>query len=108
MLPGVAVPAGGFPAFRDWQLLSVTVPGNPAPIALGRAQLTSERAAERVAAGAGGKLLEVAHVYRDKLWELGAASGAALPNDGFKADVVLPVGWKARDQVGAGGLGLRG
>ena len=92
---------GGFPKFRDWQFCSIVVPGNPAPIAMGRAMLSSDKATERVGVGAGGKLIEVTHVYRDKLWELGAAAAleAGIPNDGYKVDVVLPLGWNPEDQV---------
>ncbi len=34
MLPGVLVPEGGLPQFREGEVFSVLVPGNPCPIAV--------------------------------------------------------------------------
>lgn len=64
MLPGVDVTTpGALPSFERGDLLSVSVPGNPAPLAVGFATMSSVQAAERVTGGAGqGKLIEVAQV----------------------------------------------
>lgn len=86
MLPGVLVPDGGLPPFAAGALLAVRVAGNPAPLALGVALLSSAAAAE---GGMRGRGVRVVHHYGDELW---AASGRARPNAGFEGDAVASVG----------------
>ncbi|KAG2496973.1 hypothetical protein HYH03_004979 [Edaphochlamys debaryana] len=94
MLPGVAVPPGGLPPFPKDGLVAVCSPGNPMPLALGTAALSSTDAVARLAAagrgGGKGKLVEVLQFYGDYLW--GDVGGRAIPNDGFLADGVVPPG----------------
>ena len=55
--------------------------------------MSSEAALERVAAGAKGKLVDVVQVYGDCLWQdLGKR---AVPNEGFWANAVVPLGFDA-------------
>lgn len=100
MTPGVMLPSEGLPKFREWQLVCVAVPGNPAPIAIGRAQMDSAKATERVSAAAKGRLVQSLQFYQDKLYEQAVAAGAPpTPNAGFRADIVLPLDWDPTQQV---------
>eukprot|EP00198_Chlamydomonas_reinhardtii_P001918 XP_001691254.1 predicted protein [Chlamydomonas reinhardtii] len=117
MLPGVAMPAEGLPAFQVGQwLLAVCSPGNPAPVAVGAAVMDSSDAAARirgqVPGGCRGKLVEVMQHYGDCLWS--DVGGRAVPNAGFLADGVVPPGSAADGAAeriaglsldGAGGAG---
>ncbi|KAJ9522745.1 hypothetical protein QJQ45_019848 [Haematococcus lacustris] len=86
MLPGVLIPPSGLPAFEREQLVSVSVPGNPCPLAVGQAVMSSQDALSRKA----GKLVEVVQAYGDVLWS--GLGGRAVPNDGFLASGVVPLG----------------
>ncbi|KAL6756369.1 putative Ligatin [Haematococcus lacustris] len=86
MLPGVLIPASGLPAFEREQLVSVCVPGNPCPLAVGQAVMSSQEALSRKA----GKLVEVLQAYGDVLWS--GLGGRAVPNDGFLVSGVVPLG----------------
>lgn len=89
MLPGVFVPPEGLPPFVRGQLFSVTVRGNPCPLAVGRT-LLSTTDISRMGPNPRGKLLEVLHVFGDHLWSLPATP--FTPNDGFFANCVVPLG----------------
>lgn len=87
MLPGVDTER--LPAFQRGTLVSVVVPGNPAPIAVGLALLSSD---DMAAAGAGrgkGKAVEVLQAYGDFLWS--EAAGKPVANEGFLGHVVAPL-----------------
>jgi translation initiation factor 2D len=88
MLPGID--AASLPSFKAGDVVAIVVPGNDAPVAVGRALLSSREAAERGGAGAGGKAVEIVSFYGDHLWR--DHGGATTPNAGFFADVVLPPG----------------
>eukprot|EP00898_Chlorokybus_atmophyticus_P001535 jgi/Chlat1/2382/Chrsp17S02649 len=88
MLPGVDIPEGGFQPFREGEVWSVKVPGNPAPIAVGTTALDSQ-----AAASGRGKALRVVHFFPDTLWE--SAPGKPVPNEGFQHDVVKSLGDEA-------------
>jgi translation initiation factor 2D len=96
MLPGID--ATSLPSFKAGDVVAVVVPGNEAPVAVGRALLSSREAAERGQAGAGGKAIEVVSFYGDHLWR--DHGGATTPNAGFHADVVLPPGGLAPGDEG--------
>jgi translation initiation factor 2D len=85
MLPGVDLPS--LPDFSHGQLLSVVVPGNPAPIAVGVAVMSSITAQGQ--AQGKGKLVEVLQHYGDCLWQ--SLANRAVPNAGFMLGLVLPV-----------------
>lgn len=55
---GVHIPPEGLPSFKKGDLLAVCVHGNPAPLALGWAGMSSTDAVQRK----GGKLVEVVQV----------------------------------------------
>ncbi|KAJ1627226.1 hypothetical protein T492DRAFT_1146362 [Pavlovales sp. CCMP2436] len=82
MLPGIVVPASGLPAFEVGAKIAVRVSGNASPVAVGTSAVSS---AEAAASGMKGKGMLVTHVYRDSLWSFG---GRAVPNGGFKTEVV--------------------
>lgn len=104
MIPGVLLPPTGLPAFEQRQLLAIAVPGNDAPIAVGRAALSSEKATERLEHAARGCMVECMQCYKDKLWEAAASTGAeATPNSGFYSNVVLPPDWRPDEQGGTTG-----
>ncbi|PNW83028.1 hypothetical protein CHLRE_06g303650v5 [Chlamydomonas reinhardtii] len=107
MLPGVAMPAEGLPAFQRDQLLAVCSPGNPAPVAVGAAVMDSSDAAARirgqVPGGCRGKLVEVMQHYGDCLWS--DVGGRAVPNAGFLADGVVPPGVASVEATLNGELG---
>ncbi|KAG2432033.1 hypothetical protein HYH02_013103 [Chlamydomonas schloesseri] len=94
MLPGVALPPEGLPAFQRDQLLALCSPGNPAPVAVGAAVMDSGDAAARIRGqapgGCRGKLVEVMQHYGDCLWS--DVGGRAVPNPGFLPDGVVPPG----------------
>lgn len=87
MLPGVDVTS--LPHFHQGQLLAICVPGNPAPIAVGTALMSSSTAAAQATGQGKGKLVELLQHYGDALWQI--LGSAAVPNAGFLQDVVLPV-----------------
>ncbi|KXZ46941.1 hypothetical protein GPECTOR_39g435 [Gonium pectorale] len=96
LLPQVPARAAGcgLPPFEKEQLVAVCSPGNPAPLAVGRAVLSSAGATERItcsgAAGPRGKMVEVLQHYGDCLWA--DVGGRAVPNDGYLVDGVVPPG----------------
>lgn len=85
MLPGVNIPATGLPPFNKGDLVAVCVPGNPAPIAVGYAGLSSTDAA--AASHGKGRFIEVVQAYGDALWA--GLGGRGVPNEGFTPEVVL-------------------
>lgn len=87
MLPGCRSGPQALPEFSCGDVLSVSVPGNPAPLAVGVAQMST---AEARASGGRGRLLAVTHVYGDQLWR--ALGEKRVPNDGFLPHIVLPLG----------------
>jgi len=89
MLPGVDV-SQGLPAFQKGDLLAVCVKGNPAPLAVGTAGMSSADAVTKAAAGLKGKLVEVLQVVGDFLWS--EVGGKLVPNDGYLANAVVPLG----------------
>jgi len=98
MLPGID--ASDLPLFEKGDLVAVISPGNDAPVAVGRALLASRDAGR----GGGGKAVEVVSFYGDTLWR--DHGGAAVPNAGFRADVVLPPeGLPEGEGEGGGGGG---
>ena len=76
MLPGVIVPeeTKKLEEFGKGDVISIKVKGNPYPIAVGEAAVSSE---EALASGLKGKGVVVFHVYGDELWK---ASGGAVPD----------------------------
>ncbi|GLC72504.1 hypothetical protein PLESTF_001258200 [Pleodorina starrii] len=94
MLPGVLLPSGGLAPFERDQLVAVCSPGNAAPVAVGSATMAATDAVARIrgcgAAGPKGKLVELVQHYGDYLWS--DVGGRAVPNEGFLADGVVPVG----------------
>ena len=88
MLPGVDIPPSGLPLFSKGSLVSISVPGNSAPIAVGYALMNSSDVT--LTSHGKGKVVEVIQAYGDCLWaDLG---NRATPNEGFLPGVVLPVG----------------
>ncbi|KAK3238247.1 hypothetical protein CYMTET_51727 [Cymbomonas tetramitiformis] len=91
MLPGVKPPAGGFPpvgspgGFAKGVIHSVMVPGNPAPIAVGSAAMSSTAAASANK----GRLMTLLHFYGDCVWA--ATEGHPIPNEGFLGKVVRSI-----------------
>jgi translation initiation factor 2D len=106
MLPGVNVAA--LPPFAKGALVSVVVPGNPAPIAVGFAALSSEDMAAAFAASGKGKAVEVLQAYGDHLWQ--EAVGKPVPNEGFLEGVVAPLPgvWDGGAEIGDQGHGSGG
>jgi predicted ribosome-associated RNA-binding protein Tma20/translation initiation factor 1 (eIF-1/SUI1) len=86
MLQGVLVPPeGGLPAFPAGAFVAIRVAGNPAPVAVGEAVVSSSAAA---ANGMKGRGVRVLHHYGDALWDAG---GRVRPNDGFRGNVVAGI-----------------
>ena len=95
MLPGVGRIPGAHP-FGVGKHFAVTVPGNPAPLAIGETCVGSDEAVS----GSAGKFLSVRSCYRDALWAMAAAHPARpplLPNEGFLETGVVGVGASADD-----------
>ncbi|KAG9137372.1 hypothetical protein Leryth_017712 [Lithospermum erythrorhizon] len=84
MFPGILIPPEGYPSFSPGEAWAVKVPGNPAPIAVGSTNMSSEGALK---AGLRGKALLICHHYRDMLWE--SVDNPYVPNAGFYEDVVF-------------------
>ncbi|GBG70581.1 hypothetical protein CBR_g6708 [Chara braunii] len=84
MFPGIDVPDGGLPGFGVGEIWAIKVPFNDSPIAVG---ITVMSSADGMKAKLRGKLLHVAHYYRDWLWD--SADGKYVPNEGFKEDIVV-------------------
>jgi translation initiation factor 2D len=71
MLPGVGrVPPIDFGRGR---LFAVVVPGNPAPIAIGEAEMSSAEVRDAGGAGGKGRFLRILTSYRDALWDYAAS-----------------------------------
>jgi translation initiation factor 2D len=88
MLPGVDLALPGLPRFTKGSLVSISVPSNPSPIAVGYALMNSSDVT--LTSHGKGKIVEVIQAYGDYLWaDLG---NRAAPNEGFLSEVVLPVG----------------
>lgn len=89
MLPGVDDSA--LPTFAKDDLVSVCVPGNPMPIAVGVALISSEEAKKRAQGSqVKGKLVEVIQAFGDCLWS--DMGGKGIPNDSFYTNAVVPLG----------------
>jgi translation initiation factor 2D len=86
MLPGIDTER--LPQFAKGDVVAIVCPGNDAPVAVGRALLSSSEARERGASDAGGKAVEIISYYGDHLWR--DHGGATVPNKGFREDVVAP------------------
>jgi translation initiation factor 2D len=101
MLPGVDTAA--LPPFAKGALVSVCVPGNPAPIAAGLAALSSEDMRVAGASGGKGKAVEILQAYGDFLYA--EAPGKPVPNEGFLEVAVapLPGAWSGDDGEDAAG-----
>ena len=86
MLPGVDIPSLG--AFQEGGIVAICSPGNPAPVGVGVAVMSSADAAERSQGSQGrGRLVELLQHYGDFLWsEMGQS---AVPNPGFQPGVVM-------------------
>eukprot|EP00879_Flechtneria_rotunda_P024401 GHRR01025864.1.p1 GENE.GHRR01025864.1~~GHRR01025864.1.p1 ORF type:complete len:249 (+),score=97.86 GHRR01025864.1:204-950(+) len=85
MLPGVNI--NSLPDFQQGQLVSICVPGNPAPIAVGSATVDSSTALKLAAGQGKGKIVEMLVHYGDQLWQ--TLGGRAVPNEGFLEDAVV-------------------
>ena len=62
MLPGVSADPGGLPPFEEGALVSVLAPGNPAPLAVCSAALSSSEIVARTAAASKGRALSLIQV----------------------------------------------
>eukprot|EP00798_Chlamydomonas_sp_ICE-L_P017426 gene17427-23728_t len=95
MLPGADVTgvAEAVAEFQKRDMVSVCVPGNPAPLAIGVAGMSLAQAREKAAAGLKGKLVEVVQNYGDYLWS--DIGGRAVPNVGYVSNGVVPLGTAA-------------
>ena len=98
MLPGVGrVPPVEFGRGR---LFAVVVPGNPAPIAVGEAEMSSAEVRDAGGAGGKGRFLKILTTYRDALWDYAASHASRprlVPNEGFLEKGVVPLGGAAHD-----------
>ena len=98
MLPGVGrVPPVEFGRGR---LFAVVVPGNPAPIAVGEAEMSSAEVRDAGGAGGKGRFLKILTAYRDALWDYAASHASRprlVPNEGFLEKGVVPLGGAAHD-----------
>jgi translation initiation factor 2D len=101
MLPGAVVPRNAsFPAGR---VFAVAVPGNPMPIAIGEAEMSSDDVAAARSGGGknGGKgrFLKILTSHRDALWDVAASQPSRptlAPNAGFGKKVVSAVDARGR------------
>jgi translation initiation factor 2D len=75
MLPGVI--AQSLPFFRAGDMVAISVLGNPSPIAIGEAIVSSDAA---VASEMRGRGVRILHFFGDALW---VATGRVVPNIGF-------------------------
>ena len=91
MLPGtVFSPEIG--EFGRGKVFAVATPGNPHPLAIGEAEMSSAGVAS---AGGKGKFLRITNVYRDALWDVAASQPSRprlTPNEGYLQDAVVPLG----------------
>ncbi|XP_041860796.1 eukaryotic translation initiation factor 2D [Melanotaenia boesemani] len=79
MLPGVVVPSCGLPDVNQGDCCAVTVVKNRAPVAVGKAAMSSS---EMHSLGMKGRGVCVLHTYMDYLWTFGDRSGPpSLPED---------------------------
>ncbi|XP_061590804.1 eukaryotic translation initiation factor 2D [Cololabis saira] len=80
MLPGVVVPSSGLPDVRQGESCAVTVVNNRAPVAVGKAAVSTS---EMRSLGMKGRGVCVLHTYMDYLWAFGDKSGPpSLPDTG--------------------------
>jgi translation initiation factor 2D len=87
MLPGVVFASPDEVAsLRKGELRAVFARGNPGAIAVGEVLVD---AADISRTGKKGRALKLWHVFGDELWKLGPQT---VPNDGFFANRVVPVG----------------
>ncbi|GAB4820011.1 hypothetical protein N2152v2_007057 [Parachlorella kessleri] len=92
-LQGVLAQPGGLGDWLAGSARSVTVPGNPAPFAIGRMAVSKTEAARD---GMKGRGLTVLHHYPDLLWAMGDKS---VPNDGFTQQRVFPLEQQAQAEA---------
>lgn len=85
MLPGVLGTPSDLGDFKTGDVRSVTLVGNPAPVAVGVTLVSAAEAMEREMKGKG---LRVVHIYSDHLYQLGSQS---TPNEGFLRRKVVPI-----------------
>ena len=84
MLPGAKMPLQE--GFLRGTLVSLSVPGNPYPFAIGRATMSSIEASE--GASGKGKLVEIVHYYGDLMTV--HYGEMHPPNPGFTASIIYP------------------
>ncbi|XP_065069575.1 eukaryotic translation initiation factor 2D-like [Rhopilema esculentum] len=71
MLPGVIKPYGGFDHIEKGQIVAIRIAGNSAPVACGKATMSSKEMQE---SGMRGKGVQIYHWYTDNLWSSGDSS----------------------------------
>ncbi|XP_017264859.1 eukaryotic translation initiation factor 2D [Kryptolebias marmoratus] len=84
MLPGVVVPSCGLPDVKQGACCAVTIVNNRAPVAVGKAAVSSS---EMQSSGMKGRGVCVLHTYKDYLWAFGDKSvPPSLPDEETEAD----------------------
>ncbi|XP_038127240.1 eukaryotic translation initiation factor 2D [Cyprinodon tularosa] len=84
MLPGVVVPSCGLPDVKPGSCCAVAVVNNRAPVAVGKAAMSS---AEMHSSGMKGRGVCVLHTYMDYLWAFGDKSNPpSLPDEDDKVE----------------------
>ncbi|ACO65479.1 predicted protein [Micromonas commoda] len=89
-------------SFGRGRLFAVVVPGNPAPIAVGEAEMSSAEVRDAGGAGGKGRFLKILTTYRDALWDYAASHASRpqlVPNEGFLEKGVVPLGSAAHDDA---------
>eukprot|EP00884_Botryococcus_braunii_P009146 jgi/Botrbrau1/18232/Bobra.53_1s0086.1 len=95
-LQGLIVPPEGWGQFQKGDLLTVGIPNNPAPFAVGTAEVGSDELART---GLKGKGLHLLHHFPDQLWALGDKS---TPNSGYTLTRIFPLETAAAAPARAG------
>ncbi|MED6241137.1 hypothetical protein ATANTOWER_031751 [Ataeniobius toweri] len=79
MLPGVVMPSCGLPDVKQGSCCAVAIVNNRAPVAIGKAAMSS---AEMHSSGMKGRGVSILHTYMDYLWAFGDKSNPpSLPDD---------------------------
>jgi len=86
MMPGVVEPSDGLPEFSFNQHMSVMIPSNPYPLAVGKMETSSASVRQH---GFKGKGMRVWHFFSDPLWALGDKS---KPDKSFTPARIYPLG----------------
>ncbi|RKP13997.1 hypothetical protein BJ684DRAFT_9268 [Piptocephalis cylindrospora] len=71
MLPGVVIPAEGFPDLREGDWVSITISGHKAPLAVGMMAVDTKKLTRDRQGRLHGRCVHILHVYRDFLWKHG-------------------------------------